>query len=391
MKVGCLARWYYNYCLYIYINYIRIQKMKVKCSQSGLAQALTIVNRAVSPNNTLPVLNNILLKSENGKLLLSATNLEIAIQASIDANVEKDGSLTVPAKIFSAYVPLLSNEELVLVAGEGNTLEIKSKDANTKMKGISSEEFPVLPKLDGGEKFNLPAETLRKAIDQVAFVASTNISRPVLTGTLWILKDKKLKIVATDSYRLAEKIIDVENEGNSTFIVPGRTAQELSKILGSAQSKEISLHVTKNQIAFEVDGVSLTSRLIEGNFPDYEKILPKESKTKAKIKVDEFVSALKKVSVIVKENNNSIKILLDAGKISMSTEKTQIGEGVCEFSLEMEGDKAEVALNVQYLIDALARMDDDYVNFGLNDALSPVILSPAKPSGYTHIIMPLKV
>ncbi len=365
--------------------------MKVKCSQSGLAQALTIVNRAVSPNNTLPVLNNIYIKSENGKLLLSATNLEIAIQASIDANVEKDGSLTVPAKIFSAYVPLLSNEEVTLIGAEGSTLEIKSKDANTKMKGIPAEEFPVLPKLDGGEKFNLPSETLRKAIDQVAFAASTNISRPVLTGTLWILKDKKLKIVATDSYRLAEKIINVESDAVSTFIVPGRTAQELAKILGSAQSKEISLYVTKNQIAFEVDGVVLTSRLIEGNFPDYEKILPKESKTKAKVGVNEFTSALKKVSVIVKENNNSIKISLDAGKISMTTEKTQIGEGACEFSLEMEGDKAEVALNVQYLLDALARMDDDTVNFGLNDALSPVILSPAKPSGYTHIIMPLKV
>ena len=367
--------------------------MKIKCSQLALAQAIGMVNRAVSPNNTLPVLNNILVRAGKGKLYLSATNLEIAINAVFEANVEKEGSLTVPAKIFTAYVPLLDGDEVSLTEEEGNTLEIKSKGAMTKIKGISSEDFPMLPKLDGAQKFNLPAKDVRVAIEQVAFTASTNISRPVLTGTLWVLDGNNVKIVATDSYRLAEKTMDLAGhfDKKTSFIVPARTAQELAKILVGTNSIELELHVASNQILFKVDGVELTSRLIDGAFPDYEKIIPKSSKTSAKINVAEFLSALKRVSVIVKENNNSIKISLDSGKITMSTDKTQVGEGFCEFSVEMEGEKADAALNVQYLIDALSHLEDQNVIFSLNDSLSPVILRPAKLGGYVHIIMPLKV
>lgn len=366
--------------------------MKVKCLQNSLALAISIVNRAVSPNNTLPVLNNILLKAENGKITLSATNLEIAISAGIEAKIDKEGSTTVPAKIFSAYIPLINTEEVSL-SSEDNTLEVKSSGSTTKMKGISAEEFPGVPKIEGGQKFSLPIKDIKTGIEQVAFVASTNISRPVLTGTLWILDGNKLKIVATDSYRLAEKTIELANPTNikSTFIVPSRTAQELAKILGSAVGDMLEVDVTKNQILFKVDGVELTSRLIDGNFPDYEKILPKSTKTNSKIRVEDFILALKKVSVIVKENNNSIKIKLDSGKIQLLTDKTQIGESAGEFSVEMSGEMAEVAVNVQYLIDALSRIGDEFVNFGLNDGLSPVMLSPVKPGGYVHIIMPLKV
>lgn len=181
--------------------------MKLTCTQADLALALSLVNRAVSPNNTLPVLNNILIRAEAKRLFLCATNLEIAISASIEANVENEGALTVPAKAFASYVSLLQENEVDLAVMNGNTLVIRTAGSESKMKGISSEEFPLLPKLDAPTSFTLPVQELKEAIEQVVFAASTNISRPVLTGLYWKIEGKQLKLVATDSYRLGEKSV----------------------------------------------------------------------------------------------------------------------------------------------------------------------------------------
>lgn len=374
--------------IYLYIFFF---SMKLKCSQKDLTLALSIVNRAVNPNNTLPVLNNILIKAENSKLFLSATNLEIALHAEIDANVENEGALTMPAKILTSYVALLNDESVELEALGDSSIELRSTGSVTKMKGIPKDEFPAIPKLDNPQLIKLPAQEIKEALEQIVFVASVNISRPVLTGTLWLFEGKSLKIVATDSYRLAEKTIELEKETSKTsFIVPAKTAQELAKILASMEAKDFELHYSKNQIMFKVAGVELVSRLIEGAYPDYEKILPKVSKTKAVLELENFTLALKKLSILVKENNNSVKIRTGDDRIIITSDETQVGKGLTEIPAKITGENCEVALNVQYILDALAHMGDQTVNFSLNDGLSPVILSPQKESGYLHIIMPLK-
>jgi len=367
--------------------------MKLTCSQADLTLALSIVNRAVSPNNTLPVLNNILLKAEGRKVFLSATNLEIAMKASFDANVENEGTLTVPAKVLTGYISLLKEENVELKVVDGTTLEIRSKGSDTKMKGISSDEFPLLPKIEKPDTFKLPTKHLKRAIEQVVFAASTNISRPVLTGLFWQITGKTMKLAATDSYRLGEKTIELESDVglDTSFIVPSRTAQELAKVLSSTDEKEITVSVSKGQILFEVDGIELISRLIEGNFPDYGKILPKESKTTAKLSTDDLVLGLKKVAVIVRDNNNNVKVKVGGGKMVISSEETQVGQGLVELEAETEGEEIEAALNAQYLLDVLSHLDDKKVHFGLNDGLSPVKVVPEKPSGYLHIVMPLKI
>lgn len=366
--------------------------MKLRCSQKDLALALSIVNKAVSPNNTLPVLNNILIKAEGNKLLLSATNLEIALHASIDANVEKEGALTVPAKVLSSYVSLLNDENVELSLTEDMSIEVRSSGSVTKMKGIPKDEFPMIPKLENPQVFNLVAVDIKNAIEQVAFVASANISRPVLTGTLWKFDGKTLKIVATDSYRLAEKTLDLMEEMPAiSFIVPAKTAVELAKILASVEDQNLQLHFSSNQIMFKVGGVELVSRLIEGSYPDYVKILPTSSKTTGRVKLSDFVLGLKKLSIIVRENNNNVKLKLENNKAAIYSEETQVGKGLVEVDAEVTGEKSEVALNVQYILDAVSHINDDFVNLGLNDGLSPVILRPEKAGGYLHIIMPLKV
>ncbi len=352
-----------------------------------------MVNRAVNPNNTLPVLNNILIKAEGRQVLLSATNLEIAISAAFPAAVENEGALTVPAKAITSYVSLLSNERIELQVLNGNALEIKSTGSKTDMKGLPSEEFPLLPKLDKPSVFKLPVKNLSKALEQVVFAASTNLSRPILTGIFWQLSGKTLKLAATDSYRLAEKTLELEKnpEMDLNFLLPSRTAQELAKILGSSQSDELEIAVSKGQILFKVDGVELFSRLIEGNFPEYEKILPSESKSHATLSTEEFILALKKISVIVRDSNNNIRVRLEPNKLLVFSEETQLGKGHIEIPVQSHGETMEAALNVQYLLDVLGHLEDDQVYFGLNDSLSPVRVVPARPSGYLHIIMPLKV
>src|SRR3989338_5793609 len=321
--------------------------MKLSCSQADLTLALSLVNRAVSPNNTLPVLNNILVRAEGKKLFLCATNLEIAISASFDADVQNEGTLTVPAKVLSSYVSLL--EETIVEMGvlNGNTLVIKTAGSESKMKVISSEEFPLLPKLESPNVFILPVQELKDAIEQVVFAASTNISRPVLTGIYWKIEGKTLKLVATDSYRLGEKTVEL-TEGVDTdvsFIVPAKTAQELSKILESAKEKTFEVKIGKGQILFKVGGVELMSRLIEGNFPDYERILPKEVKSELVISNEAFTLALKKLSVIVRENNNNVKVRAEKDKLLIFSEETQVGQGACEVpTTGMKGEVIETAL-----------------------------------------------
>lgn len=368
--------------------------MKLSCLQADLALALSLVNRAVSPNNTLPVLNNILVKAEGKRLFLCATNLEIAISASFEAEIANEGALTVPAKVFSSYVSLLEEINVDLDVLNGNTLVVKTAGSESKMKGISSEEFPLLPKLDNPTVLVLPVEEIKQAIEQVVFASSTNISRPVLTGLYWKLTGNTLKLVATDSYRLGEKTVELQDasESDMTFIVPAKTAQELSKILESAKEKTFEVRIGKGQILFKVGGVELMSRLIEGNFPDYERILPKEIKTELTISNEAFTLALKKLSVIVRENNNNVKVRAQEGKLFIFSDETQVGQGACEVpAAGMKGENIETALNVQYLLDVLSHLKGENVHFGLNDGLSPVMVTPAQSSGYLHIIMPLKI
>lgn len=368
--------------------------MKLSCSQTDLTLALSLVNRAVSPNNTLPVLNNILMRAEGKKLFLCATNLEIAISASFDADVQNEGTLTIPAKVLSSYVSLLEEGDVEMGVLNGNTLVIQTAGSESKIKGISSEEFPLLPKLENPTVFTLPTQELKEAIEQVVFAASTNISRPVLTGLYWKIEGKTLKLVATDSYRLGEKTVALAEKTteDASFIVPSKTAQELSKILESTKEKTFEVRIGKGQILFKVGGVELISRLIEGNFPDYERIIPKETKSELVLSNEAFTLALKKLSVIVRENNNNVKVRAEKDKLIIFSDETQVGQGACEVPASgMKGDPIETALNVQYLLDVLSHLKDSSVHFGLNDALSPVMVTPAQASGYLHIIMPLKI
>ncbi len=369
--------------------------MKVKCKQKDLSFALNLVNRAVSPNTTLPVLNNILMKAEGKRLYFSATNLEVAMTYFIDVEVFNEGSITIPAKLITSYVSLLKDEEVELKLEDRLSLSLKTPLSHTKIKGIDPTEFPVIPEVEKGEEFAIASEALERAIGQTVFAASSNVSRPVLTGVLFRVDKKELSMVATDSYRLSERKVNLKKGITDLHdcVVPAHTVSELGKILSFFNESMVDCHVTKNQILFSVQNLKIISRLIDGSFPDYKRIIPNSSKTNLEVNVEDFILAVKKASLFVKETNNNVKIsATNNGKLIISTDETQIGEGTAEVDVKIEGENNMVALNAQYILDVLSHMSDQTIKLGIDNKLSPVTIKPEKKEAqYTHIIMPLKL
>ncbi|MBU2523962.1 DNA polymerase III subunit beta [Patescibacteria group bacterium] len=366
--------------------------MKFLCEQSDLAEALNIVSKAISPNNTLPVLNNILVKLEEKKAVMIATNLEIAIKVSIPAEIKSEGGITIPAKLVTSYINLLENQKLEINEASGETITIKSKSSQSKIKGISPDEFPIIPKIEKLGKFSIDAKILLGMINKTAFAASNNLARPVLSGVFFDLQADVFKMVATDSYRLSEtkfELIDKIKDPLSC-IIPARTILELGKILMKAEDENVDITFAKNQVMFNVGNIELTSRLIEGSFPDYEKIIPSEIKSNIKLKREDFILAVKKVNLFVPDNNCA-KIDVDEKKMVLHTDETQVGEGTVDLEGELTGESNNIALNSQYLLDILQVLDEDDVSFEMNDKLSPVIVKAIDKKDFIHIIMPLKV
>jgi DNA polymerase-3 subunit beta len=368
--------------------------MKLVCAQSDLERALNIVNKAITPNTTLPVLNNILLKAEGQRLHFASTNLEVAIQYFIPADVKNEGSVTIPAKLLSSYISLLKDEKVEISLVEGDTVHLKSASSQTKIKGINASEFPVIPKVEKENTIKVDTKELETAISQTVFSASTNTSRPVLAGVLFDVNKDEMKIVATDSYRLAEKTLKLKEKGNVQIqcIVPARTVMEMGKILMKAEEKEVEINVSKNQVLFNVGDVVLMSRLIEGKFPPYEKIIPKETKTKLEVLSEELANVVRRVSLFARENNNSIKLsATNDGKLNISTDETKVGEEKAEINVKIDGENNKIALNAQYLLDVLNFVQSEKVMLEVDDKLSPAVVRSAKEKDYVYIIMPLKV
>ncbi|PJC37255.1 DNA polymerase III subunit beta [Candidatus Peregrinibacteria bacterium CG_4_9_14_0_2_um_filter_53_11] len=368
--------------------------MRITCKQKDLKYALDIVSLAVNTSSTLPVLNNILLKAAEGKLFFSATNLEIAINYAVAGDVKNEGSITVPAKLLTNYISLLTDDQVEMKVEGGMTLHIASASSQTKIKGISPDEFPLIPKVEKETSFTIPAKDFSEAIDRTVFSAAVGGSRPILAG-VYMQSDKDvLTMVATDSFRLAEKKLKLSKkvEGQIECVIPVRTMLELGRILNSCPAgAALDVCIAKNQILFSANGIELLSRLIEGKFPDYEKIIPKATRTKFQVASDQLTQATKRVSLFARENNNSIKLTAtNNGKLQIATDETSVGEEKAEVEITMEGENNKIAINSQYLLDVLGHLKEN-VSIEMSEKLTPVVVRSAKKDDYLYIIMPLKV
>lgn len=362
--------------------------MDLKLTQENLSKALSIVARVASGRSTLPILSNILLKTNANRLQLSATNLDIAITEFVGAKVVKEGSITVPARLMQDFISNLPSGTVSLTQKE-NRLEIKTDNYNSTLNGISAEDFPVMPLISNGSKWDIISSVLKKALQQVVGAASSDDARPILTGVFFSSHDKKLFVAATDSYRLAEKTLD-DVGGDIKMLIPVSAAQELLRILEDNDDK-VQVTSDGQQVRFQTAKTELIARMIEGEYPDYQKLIPKKFEHFATTSRAELINITKVSSLFARESAGSIilKLEKDNGLITVASVASQVGENSSSTKAEVNMD-GELTLNSRYLLEGLQALEGDQVEVNFSDKLDPLLLRNPKSKDYLHIVMPLK-
>lgn len=363
-----------------------------------------MVSHGVTKNVNLPILNNVLIRIIDKTVRFTTTNLEIAVTATLRGKVDDEGEFTVPSKLFSDYVSLLSNDR-VDVELINDSIAIESLATKTKIKGIPASEFPLIPKLDSTIAYRLPVADFRRALGRVIFAVSTNESRPELSGVLMKFEPTgpsgSLLLAATDSYRLSEARVPLhEGSGSSerSVIVPVRTMAEIARILGafkeSGENRQtLEIVVADNQILFLYDSIELISRTIDGKYPDYRAIIPESAKTTITVSRDELQKGVKASALFTRSGINDVQLIVDSAlsKLTLRSSDSQTGENESVLLGEIAGIDNAVTLNFRYLLDGINAIDGDRVSLKLVDGAVPCLLEPANElKNYLYIVMPIR-
>lgn len=394
--------------------------MKVSCLQENLAKGLAIVGRAVAARSTLPVLGNILIATDNGRLKLAATNLEIGITHWIGAKVETEGAITVPARQLTDYVNSLPPDRIdIELNTRTQTLHMKCARFDANIKGVEASEFPVIPTVGDETKISVEPDVLREMIEQAAFSAATDDSRPVLTGILAKFdksadpaKGNSLTFAAADGFRLSVRnaILSSTLDAPLTVIIPARALIEVSRITGD-QEEPIQIAVTENrsQIMFHLATTDVVSQLLDGNFPDYNQILPKAFTTRTVVNTSDLQSAVRAAAVFARDASNIVRLNIQpvasagsemppeaavgsgAGKVVVAATSAETGDNVGEIDAQVNGDPVEIAFNARFLGDVLNVLHAPQVLLETNSPASPGVFKPVGRDDFTHVIMPMHI
>lgn len=367
--------------------------MKVSVTQANLHKALSVVGKIVGSRSTLPVLSNVLLATDANRLKLSSTNLEIGINTWIGAKVEETGSLTIPARLFSDYVSSLG-EGNILLDQEKQTLSVKNQQTESHINGIEAKEFPSIPSFKKTAALKIEANQLKGALAQVVGAASFDDTRPILNGVYFMSEKTTLVVAATDSYRLAEKTLTLAKAPKEQLkiIVPARTAQELLRMLDT-ESGDVELVSEENQVMFRFGDTELISRLIDGEYPNYQQLIPEDVLTTIEIPTKELQNNTKLAALFARESGGSVTLSADAKgqKLELKATASQVGDSTSSIAVKITGEDAVVALNSRYLLDALNSIQSEVLKVEITGKVNPCLLRPVtKQDDYLHLIMPLR-
>ncbi|MFQ5594828.1 MAG: DNA polymerase III subunit beta [Anaerolineae bacterium] len=375
--------------------------MRVSCMQENLARGLAVVSRAVATRTTLPVLSNILIATDNSRLKLAATNLEIGINCWIGAKVEEEGETTVPARLLTDFVNSLPAETIDMdLTSRTQTLGLTCSRYEANIKGIDASEFPLIPTVEDGGQITLDPEALGEMIDQVTFAAATDESRPILTGVLTRFDPGTITFAAADGFRLSVRSADIDpgTSESISVIIPARALSELGRILGDTEEAvEVTVTEGRNQVLFHLPNVDLVSQLIEGNFPDYNQIIPKGHSTRSVVDVKPFLNAVKIASFFARDAANIVRLKiepgseLEPGTLTVSATSAELGDNVSQLDANVEGEALEIAFNAKYLLDVLNVIGTDQVAVETSTPSSPGMFKPVGGPDFVHVIMPMHI
>lgn len=377
--------------------------MKVICKQQDLNRGLSAVSHAVSSRSTLPILANILLATDHGRLKLSATNLEIGINCWVDAEIVEEGTTTVPAKLITDFVNSLPAATVeITVPADSHTMSVKSLRSSANIKGMDAAEFPQIPSNEGGEPpVLLDAQLLKEMIAEVAFAAADDDSRPVLTGVLVQVSDEKITFAAADAFRLAVRVADLPGDGHprGDILIPARTLTELARILPGEGPVEMIVTPNRSQVLFHTSNLDLVSRLIEGAFPNFRAIIPKESTTHAVVETKEFAAAVKSAALFARDSSNIARVKInpsgaengETGSVTIEATAEDLGDNVSTVNATVDGPELQVIFNVKYLADVLTTIGTPEVTLEASSATKPGVLKPVGSNDCTYVIMPMHI
>jgi len=369
--------------------------MKFICTQENLHKGLQIVSHVSGRNAALPILNNVLLKVKDNLIILSATNLEIGISAVIRGKVEEQGEFTIQAKLFTDFISFLPHEN-VEVELKDESFHISCGSQQTVIKGVGASEFPLIPEIVREKPFVIKTNDLRSGLAQTMFSVMVDEARPEISGVLFDFNNNFLTVAGTDSYRLAEKKIALKASGateEKKAIIPLRTLQELYRILSDNDAvEEVAIYLDDNQILFKYGETEIISRLVEGQYPDYQQIIPTNQKTKALVKTSEFTRIVKAASLFCKPGINDIKLTFVSaqGELIVSSINNAIGENLAKIEAKINGEDNEAVFNYRYLLDGLNNIGADEISLELVSESAPGILKKAGDDSYLYIIMPIR-
>lgn len=365
------------------------------------------MGRAVSPRSTLPVLGNILIATDQGRLKLAATNLEIAITCWIGAIVEEDGAITVPARLLGEFVSQLPPERIDMdLAVRTLMLNLRCARYDTHIKGIDASEFPIIPEAGGDGAVRVEALTLRKMIGQVVYAAATDESRPTLTGVHTRFQGNRLTMAATDGFRLAVRSTTLPQsvKEKTEVIIPARALAELSRIIGllpdaDKQFAEITVSSARNQVLFRLPEVEMVSQLIDANFPNYEGIIPRSFVTRVAVDTAAFLRALRLASLFARDSSNIVRFQITPGAegapgtLTLTATSAEAGDNVADLDAVVEGPAAEIAFNARYMIDVLSVIEEPQVALETTRPSAPGVIRPVGvgPEEFTSVVMPMHV
>lgn len=366
--------------------------MKISCTQENLNKGLQTVAHLAGRNLTLPILNNILIETEDNLISLSATNLEIGIRVGLRGKVIEPGRLTVPAKTISDYVGLLPKEKIDIVTDK-DVLVLECLNYHTKIKGANAEDFPLIPILKQNNSLILDKEELKQAINQTIFSCSSDDMRPEINGVFFRALENELKLVATDSFRLVEKKIKTKNkiDNENKIIIPLKTLNELLRIIDGGDDNEVKIFLEENQIMFKTGDLLLISRLIDGQFPDYEPIIPTTGKTKIELNKEDIVKAVKLAGLFVKAGINDVNLSFSKdNQTTVSSMNAQVGENKTVLESKNEGEENEIVFNYRFFLEGINSCAGGKVELEMTSSANPALLKGKDDKSHLYLIMPIR-
>lgn len=364
--------------------------MKIRIQQRDLSKAIGIVQKGISSKSTLPILSGILLETENNKLKLTGTDLEIGIKSSIDCDIIEEGSIVITSRIFGEIIRKLPDLPIDIYVDDNNSVHINCGNSKFNLIGLPPMDYPQLPEIREGNYFEIPKDLLKSMIRQTIFATAQDETRPILTGALFETSNNTLSMVAIDGYRLAVKKVSVDVNEDIKVVIPAKTLNEVSKILEDDDT-EVKISCTQSNVIFNFGNTVITSRLLEGQFLNYKDIIRNEYKLRIRVNTRELQDCLERASLLAREGkNNLVKLDISDDKLII-TSNSEIGNVYEELPIELEGNDIKIAFNSKYILEGIKAIDSEEIVMDMISNVNPCIIRPAEDNSYTYLVLPVRL